>query len=76
MSNLRDRRKALGFSQEALAQELERRGVKIQRTTIAHYEKGLHYPSIPVLRVMAQILATTTDALLEDIPVEEATSAD
>lgn len=76
MSKLRDRRKAMGFSQETLARELERRGVKIQRTTIAHYEKGLHYPSIPVLVVMAQILATTTDALLEEIPIEEVAGAD
>ncbi len=56
---IRKIRKQLGLSQTQLAKL-----VGIKQGTISMYESGANFPSLPVLRKMAQVLNCTTDELL------------
>ena len=58
-SNVAALRKGLGFSQEDLAQKL-----KVARTTISNWEKGVAYPSFADLLQLALTLDTTMDELV------------
>lgn len=58
---IRKFRKALGFSQEALAEK-----VNISTTHMSHIETGNTKLSLPVLVGLAQVLEVKTDDLLYD----------
>ncbi|MFP7702160.1 helix-turn-helix domain-containing protein [Bacillus sp. C15] len=56
---LKQRRKAMGFTQTQLAEK-----VNTKKTTISNYETGYSTPSNEMLRDLADVLDTTTDYLL------------
>jgi transcriptional regulator with XRE-family HTH domain len=58
-ANVAALRKALGFSQEDLAAKL-----KVARTTISNWEKGVAYPSFADLLELALVLKVTMDELV------------
>lgn len=57
--NIRNLRKARGYSQETLAQELN-----VVRQTVSKWEKGLSVPDADMLEKMAGIFEVSVDALL------------
>ena len=57
--NLRDQRKAAGFSQEALALEAE-----VDRTYVSQIERGVCNPSLLALHKIAKILKVSVVDLL------------
>ena len=59
--NLANCRKALGFTQEHLAETL---GVETE--TISRFERGVSLPSLKTLEKLAGILGTTASNLLEE----------
>lgn len=59
--NLANCRKALGFTQEHLAETL---GVETE--TISRFERGVSLPSLKTLEKLAGLLGTTTSNLLEE----------
>ena len=54
-----DRRKALGLTQQALAEKL-----KISFQAISKWENGISYPDITILPVLAAVLDVSIDSLL------------
>ncbi len=57
--NVRERRKALGLSQEALAHE-----AGIDRTYVSQIERRIRNPTVTMLARLAIALSTTADRLL------------
>ena len=65
--NLKNLRKAKGFSQEELAARLH-----VVRQTVSKWEKGLSVPDADLLLRLAEVLDTTVSRLLgADIPEDE-----
>ena len=62
-------REAKGLSQLALAQQLQQRGVDIQRTSITHMEKGVQRVMLHFLYPIADVLGIAVSSLLP--PKEE-----
>lgn len=56
--NIKNARKALGMSQDDLAE-----ATGANRVTISHYEQGKYLPSVPALERLAVALRTTTGKL-------------
>lgn len=56
--NIKNARKALGMSQDALAELTGN-----NRVTISHYENGVYLPSVPALQRLAEALHTTPTKL-------------
>ncbi len=65
---IRSYRKALGLSQEKLAEMID-----ISTTHISHIETGSTKLSLPVLVNIAESLSVQTDQLLYDYPVQNPT---
>ena len=59
--NIKQARKALGMSQDALAD-----AIGANRVTISRYETGSYLPSVPALEKLAVALRTTTGKLTEN----------
>lgn len=57
--NIKRLRLELGYSQEALADILDR-----DKTTVSHWELGKHAPGTDLLPLVAATLQTTVDMLL------------
>ena len=57
--NIRELRKARGYSQETLAQELN-----VVRQTVSKWEKGLSVPDADMLEKLAAVFEVSADALL------------
>ncbi|OTP12130.1 hypothetical protein A5844_000346 [Enterococcus sp. 10A9_DIV0425] len=69
---LKERRTALGITQEALAKELN-----VSRSAISNWEIGRNYPDIHTLIELANILHVSLDDLLSETKViEEAVQSD
>ena len=58
-NNVRERRKAAGFSQEGLALEAE-----VDRTYVSQIERGVCNPSLLVLHKLAAVLQVSVVSLL------------
>jgi transcriptional regulator with XRE-family HTH domain len=58
--NMRERRKALGLSQEALAD-----AVGIDRTYVSGLERGIKNPSLEMIARIASTLGSTPSAILD-----------
>ena len=56
--NIRNARKALGLSQDDLAD-----AINANRVTISHYENNVYFPSVPALERLAIALHTTVAQL-------------
>lgn len=56
---IRALRKSRGWTQQQLAEK-----AGIDRAIIGNYELGLHYPAIPMLAKLAQVLEVSADRLL------------
>jgi transcriptional regulator with XRE-family HTH domain len=63
--NIGDRRRAIGLTQEQLAEYLE-----IDTLTVSRYETGNILPPLTVVDVIARLLNTTISALLDEAPVQ------
>lgn len=62
--NLRIARKSKNMTQEELAKALTARGLNTHRQTVNTWERGKHEPPAFTLKVLADILEVTIDALL------------
>ena len=57
-TRIRERRTAIGLTQEELAARAQ-----VRRETIVFLEKGKYNPSLRLAHTVAQVLGTTVDAL-------------
>ncbi|MCW5230337.1 helix-turn-helix domain-containing protein [Verminephrobacter eiseniae] len=69
--NIGDRRRAVGLTQEQLAEYLE-----IDTLTVSRYETGTILPPLTVVDVVARLLNTTIADLLGEAPVQPVEHAD
>ena len=69
--NIGDRRRAVGLTQEQLAEYLE-----IDTLTVSRYETGNILPPLTVVDVVARLLNTTIADLLGEAPVQPVEHAD
>src|SRR6218665_4044517 len=69
--NIGDRRRAVGLTQEQLAEYLE-----IDTLTVSRYETGNILPPLTVVHVVARLLNTSIDDLLDEVPVHPVELAD
>src|SRR6218665_3987889 len=69
--NIGDRRRAVGLTQEQLAEYLE-----IDTLTVSRYETGNILPPLTVVDVVARLLNTTIADLLGEAPVQPAEHTD
>lgn len=69
--NLAARRKALGWTQEYLAQHLD-----VDTETISRFERGVTIPSIKTLEKLAGLLSVTACELLAQEPPTAATNTE
>lgn len=63
-TNVRERRKAKGYTQERFAAELG-----VTQVAISRFEKGTKLPGILLLKDMAKVLDCTMDELFNDSEV-------
>ena len=64
-SNIGDRRRAVGLTQEQLAEYLE-----IDTLTVSRYETGNILPPLTVVDTVARLLNTTIAELLAEEPIQ------
>ncbi|MBL6445356.1 helix-turn-helix transcriptional regulator [Fulvivirga sp. 29W222] len=65
--NLKELRKKRGYSQDKLAQLVNKQtGKDFGRTTISNYETGTSSPSLDIIAVIAKILDVSTGDLLDE----------
>ena len=69
--NLGDRRRAVGLTQEQLAEYLE-----VDTLTVSRYETGGILPPLTVVDVVARLLQTSVADLLGELPVQPIEHAD
>ena len=61
MSSIANLRKAAGYTQRSLADQLQ-----VDRTTVTKWELGISFPKTRMLSKLAEALHTTVGHLLED----------
>lgn len=66
MSRIRDLRLAAGMTQEQLAA-----AVGVTQGAVTQWENGSTNPRVPTLRVIAEVLHTTVDALIEEVETDD-----
>ena len=59
---LRERRRATGLSQEALAERAD-----LSRSYVSMLERGLHYPSLDIVFVLAEVFECEPSRLVEEV---------
>ena len=69
--NIGDRRRAVGLTQEQLAEYLE-----IDTLTVSRYETGIILPPLTVVDMVARLLNTSIADLLSEAPLQPVEQAD
>ena len=59
---LRERRRATGLSQEALAERAD-----LSRSYVSMLERGLHYPSLDIVFALAEVFECEPSRLVEEV---------
>lgn len=59
-------RQHLGYTGQEMAAKLSDNEIKVQRTDIPRFEKGIREPSLIILLKYAKLVETSTDNLIDD----------
>lgn len=59
-------RQYLGYTGKELADKLSDNEIKVQRTDIPRFEKGIREPSLIILLKYAKLVKISTDVLIDD----------
>ena len=71
MNRIKEARLAAGMTQEQLAA-----AVGVTQPAVTQWENGTTNPRVPALRIIAEVLHTTVDALIEEVETDDKTTDD